>query len=621
MKLLALLCLVTVMFATNGTSTLAQVTQPQEPIDDQALEEQFIRSRAELGESHASGARDDLGPVVIGNPTQAHTIIRVGLSYSFTATGAFSEFATRHFPAAEISHTAGVVNLIDVATGTNIIDLDVPGTIVRTTRDASGYHVSIGGVELGTFVGPLHFRPNDSANLFRVENIRRTFGTTQVPSYRGMIELSHSTGTEANRLHVVNIVEIEDYVPGVVANESIASFHMEALKAQAVAARGYAIANIGRFRANFTYDIVDSTTSQVYRGVISEHPRAVQSSAETVGIVASYQGQIIGALYSSSFGGHSDSSHWIFNLPASQLPGTNFVPYLVNVYDGVPPVLDLTDPATHDNFWRTLQPQGYDMCGRVNNRFSRWRIDIPAGSIKSRLTTTNSVLISGNRTGPVTGVSVLLRMPGSGRVAIAEITLSTGVVHVRGWDNLRSVLGRSVVSTPSSCPPPNAAAIAANFTLTNPSILEPYDNPDGTFGGVIAYGGGWGHNTGMSQYGGHGRALAGQTFLQILKAYYTGVDVGSYPIDIGRAPGSGSPTLRQQFYVSNAMGSLVVRSDGLKKLAVHINDTYDLILNEEELAAGTVTVDISAYLVPGLNTIQYNPVGRNGTATVQVVIE
>jgi hypothetical protein len=69
------------------------------------------------------------------------------------------------------------------------------------------------------------------------------------------------------------------------------------------------------------------------------------------------------------------------------------------------------------------------------------------------------------------------------------------------------------------------------------------------------------------------------------------------------------------------MGSLFVRATGLKKLVVHINDTYDLILNEEELAAGAVTRDISGYLQPGLNTIQYNPVGRGGTATVNVVVE
>jgi len=212
--------------------------------------------------------------------------------------------------------------------GKQIAALDVPGTIVRATRDASGYQVSVGGLPLGVFAGPLLFRPTEAANELRVEHIRRSFSGIKVPSYRGTIELSHASGTEANRLHVVNIVEIEDYVPGVVANESIASFHMEALKAQAVAARGYAIANIGRFRATFPYDIVDSSASQVYRGVISEHPRAVQASAETVGLVASHGGQIIGALYSSSMGGHTDHNEWIFNVPSSQLPGTNFTPYL-----------------------------------------------------------------------------------------------------------------------------------------------------------------------------------------------------------------------------------------------------------------------------------------------------
>jgi hypothetical protein len=212
-------------------------------------------------------------------------------------------------------------------------------------------------------------------------------------------------------------------------------------------------------------------------------------------------------------------------------------------------------------------------------------------------------------------------MPGSGRIAVARITLTTGVAEVRGWDNLRNVLGRTAVTTPSSCPPPNATAIAANFTLTNPSILQPYTDANGNFAGVIAYGGGWGHNVGMSQYGSHGRGLAGQSFLQILKAYYTGVDVGSYPIDIGREPGSGPPTLRQQFSAPNAAGTLVVRSENLKKLVVHINETYDFVLNEEDLAVGILSIDISPYLVQGLNTIQYNPVGRQGSATVNVNVE
>jgi hypothetical protein len=125
----------------------------------------------------------------------------------------------------------------------------------------------------------------------------------------------------------------------------------------------------------------------------------------------------------------------------------------------------------------------------------------------------------------------------------------------------------------------------------------------------------------MSQYGAHGRARSGQNFVQILKAYYTGVDIGSYPIDIGREPGTGPPTLRQEFYAPNALGTLAIRPDGLKKLVVHVNDVYDIVLTEEQLLQPVVTIDISQYLVAGVNTIQYNPVGRNGSATVNVNIE
>jgi hypothetical protein len=157
-----------------------------------------------------------------------------------------------------------------------------------------------------------------------------------------------------------------------------------------------------------------------------------------------------------------------------------------------------------------------------------------------------------------------------------------------------------------------------NFTLTNPAIIEPVMNGDGTLNSLISTGGGWGHNVGMSQYGSHGRGLAGQNFLQILKAYYQGVDVGSYPITIGRDPGTGPPTLFQTFYAPNAQGELVVRATSeLKKLVVHVND-YDFVITGDQLESGLFTLDISPYLVQGVNTIQYNPVGRYGEATVNV---
>ena len=579
----------------------AQVEPSQE---DAALEAEFFRSKAENGESHASGARDDLGPVIMGNPTHAAVAIRVGLSYSWTSSGAFSEFSTRHHPFAEISHTAGIVYLIDQASGQEIAVLDVPGTIVRASRtNAAGYNVSVGGVEIGTFAGPIFFKPTDTANLFRVEHIERNFGGRQIPSYRGTIELSHAEDTSDDRLNVVNIVEIEDYVPGVVANESIASFRAHALRAQAVAARGYAIANIDRFLPELPYAIIDSSGSQVYRGVISEHPNAVSSSQETTGLVASYNGRIIEALYSSSMGGHTEDNEWVFNFPSTSLPGQNPLPYLRGIYDGTGSIPDLALPAVHELFWTTQQPQTFDPCARTS--LSRWKMNIDAATIKARL----------GATGTVTGVEVTQLSGASKRIVRVNVHLTSGTVELRGWSAVRAVFGTRDNSIPGVC---SAANTPLGGGITNPSLLLPYNDAAGNFAGVISHGGGFGHNVGMSQYGAQGRAVAGQSFLQILKAYYTGIDVGSYPIRIGREPGTGPPTLKQEFSAPNALGTLEIRNATFKGLVVHINGTHDIVLKQDVLADGEESIDLSPYLQEGLNLIHYSVVGRDGSATVNV---
>ncbi|MGH2579113.1 MAG: SpoIID/LytB domain-containing protein, partial [Actinomycetota bacterium] len=326
---------------------------------------------AEQGLSHASGNRPELGPVIRGNPTEAVVVVRVGLHYSFTATGAFSEFASRHHPFVRISNTEGAVAVVDRATEGSVAIMQ-PGEVFEVRFDGGAYVVSGPGLEPVAVAGPVLFSPRSPENLLRVESILRTniLSSTPprvVPLYRGALEVARGASTEAGKVNLANIVELEDYVKGVVANESIASFHIEALKAQATAARGYAVANIGRFVAlGYPFDLVDSSASQVYRGLLSEHANAVAATEATHGLVASYQGQIITAYYSSSFGGHSDSVHWIFNLPTDQLPGTNVTPYLTGIYDGEPPAPDLTDPAAHQAFWSNVQLQTYDSCGRVN---------------------------------------------------------------------------------------------------------------------------------------------------------------------------------------------------------------------------------------------------------------
>ena len=634
---LILLVLMTINVAVFSQDQQPFPTQPagQGQSEQVQLEEEFIRSRAAIGESHASGARPELGPVVLGNPTTAVTALRVGLyATTFTSTGAVAtEFASLHHQLVQLTNTDGDVKVIDKSRGKEITTM-TSGSLIEVQHDGTGFLVWQDGVYLGSFDGPVFFRPTSRDNLFRVEHIRRVFSGTKVPLYRGAIEVARGTATMAGRVNLLNIVEVESYVPGVVANESIASFAIEALKAQAVAARGYAIANIGNYVARgFPFDIVDSSSSQVYRGVISEHVNAVRAAADTRGLVASTNGRIISAMYSSSFGGHSEHNEWI-SFSFRNAMGGSPLSYLRGIYDGLEPAPDLTTPAGIDAFWRTQPPQPliFDDCAWTGNTFARWSFTLTPAAIRNRLTISgtnpNTVMVSGTSvSGTMTDVSIAQRTGASERAAIVRITFTNpaAIAEVRGWEGIRRVIGQTsspsnglrACNTNPALPP---TALPANFVLNNPSSLDQTKNPDGSVSLVTVYGGGWGHNLGMSQYGAHGRGKVGQEFIEILKAYYTGVDIGSYPIDIGREPGTGPPTLRQQFVAPSAAGVLQIRAVDLAGLRVHINETYDLSFEEAQLASGLVSVDVSPYLVPGLNIIQYNPVGRFGSATVNVVV-
>jgi hypothetical protein len=278
-------------------------------------------------------------------------------------------------------------------------------------------------------------------------------------------------------------------------------------------------------------------------------------------------------------------------------------------------------------------PQIYDDCSWTGNTFARWSFTLSPAAIRSRLTISgtnpNTVLVSGTSvSGTITDVSIAVRTGASARAAIVRITFTNpaAIAEVRGWEGIRRVIGQT--SSPSNglracntnpALPPNA--LPANFVLNNPSSLDQTKAADGSVSLVTVYGGGWGHNLGMSQYGAHGRGKMGQRFIEILKAYYTGADIGSYPIDIGRDPGTGPSTQRQQFYAPSSAGVLQIRAVDLEGLRVHINELYDLSFDRAQLANGPVSVDVSPYLVPGLNVIQYNPVGRFGSATVNVVVQ
>jgi stage II sporulation protein D len=129
--------------------------------------------------------------------------------------------------------------------------------------------------------------------------------------YRGRIEVFTNT---RGALTVVNVLGLEDYVKGVVPNELSAGGYplLEAHKAQAIAARTYALRNRGQFMSQ-GYDLLPTTRSQVYRGLVSENSLSSRAVDETRGIVATYNGEPINALYTSTCGGRTEDAESIFN--------------------------------------------------------------------------------------------------------------------------------------------------------------------------------------------------------------------------------------------------------------------------------------------------------------------
>ena len=117
-------------------------------------------------------------------------------------------------------------------------------------------------------------------------------------------------------LTVINDIPLEKYLQGVVPSEMPSSWEHEAHKAQAIAARSYAIANKGKL-AKYGYDLKDTPEDQAYGGASAEKTNTNDAVSETAGIVLVCQGKIISAYYSASAGGRTNTGGqvWSKDLP------------------------------------------------------------------------------------------------------------------------------------------------------------------------------------------------------------------------------------------------------------------------------------------------------------------
>lgn len=125
--------------------------------------------------------------------------------------------------------------------------------------------------------------------------------------YRGHFKLVN----DGDGLTVINDIPIEQYLRGVVPSEMPPVWEHEAHKAQAIAARSYALANLGK-RAKYGYDLKDTPEDQAYGGATAETPQTNDAVIETEGIVLIYDGKIIPAYYSASAGGHTKDASQVW---------------------------------------------------------------------------------------------------------------------------------------------------------------------------------------------------------------------------------------------------------------------------------------------------------------------
>jgi stage II sporulation protein D len=132
-------------------------------------------------------------------------------------------------------------------------------------------------------------------------------------AYRGALRLIASD----DRLLVVNVLGIEEYLRGVVPAEMAASWPLEALKAQAVAARTFTLRQLAPSR---TYDLCATTSCQVYRGRALEHPATDAAVAATAGEVLTYDGDLARAYYHAHSGGVVASAAEVWGNPLPYLP-------------------------------------------------------------------------------------------------------------------------------------------------------------------------------------------------------------------------------------------------------------------------------------------------------------
>ena len=220
----------------------------------------------------------------------------------------YREILAFYYPGTDV--TKAPVSKVRVLLGESRRTVRLASAVPFSVKDGSGAVTQLAAGELtvkpnlGVAVdgkrirlpGPLAFLPGKGARLVLDDK-----------EYRGQIRLA----VVAKALQVIDVLKLDDYVLGVVPGEVPKEWPSEALRAQAVAARSYAIASAVKSKP---YDLYSDTRSQVYYGVAAEAPSTTDAVRATRGEILSYAGKVATTFYYSSSGGRTASSEDVFGI-------------------------------------------------------------------------------------------------------------------------------------------------------------------------------------------------------------------------------------------------------------------------------------------------------------------
>ncbi len=400
--------------------------------------------------------------------------------------------------------------------------------------------------------------------------------------------------------YLVNLVEVQEYLKGVVPNEMPVRFGLEALKAQAVAARNYVLSS--RTQAYEEFNVVDSVASQVYYGVNTEDDLSTRAVMETDGIVALYDNEPILALYSSTAGGYTESYSNAFSDPNTKMFPSITKPYLVAVPDKEE-FKPLDEEEKAKEFYESKIPS-YD----IESPYYRWQKTWAVGELENILKSTlvaqsktgfiHPAFNQGDELGHIKDIKVMKR-GASGKAIEVELMTDRGCYRIAKELVIRRVFQKDGISLPS-----------ANI------IIEKQLDNYGNVTDITINGGGFGHGVGMSQYGaGYMANKLDQPYYNILRHYYSGINLGTMPVTVC------GEEVKQTFWAPVGRARIIITNSTAAKIAVMINGKVHEFPVSKTIFQKDYKIDISRYIEDGENTVVYYPptLGRSVTLYVELV--